>query len=139
MSWLVARDLARNGSRRGTKFDEMPIRVGHIDLVGGVGTCASGSIFDSLGAKVIFPLIQVIDQQSVVIAPRMGMHRGVTITDQMEFLILSETKPCARKRESRAWDPLEPENFFVKATASRHVLDMQGDVVQLLKFHGVTP
>ena len=136
---FVSGNLAGDRTWRSTEFDKVSVRVGDIDLVRGVGTRAARCIFDTLGAKIVLPLVEVIDQQSVVIAPGMGVHRGIAIADEMEFLVFSKPEPGTWKREGGAGDAFELQDFFIEATASRHVLNVQGNMVQLLKFHEVTP
>lgn len=65
----------------------------------------------------------------------MRMHRQITLSDQVEFLVLAESEPGPRKIKRRSIHDGKFHGVTVKPDASIDIGDMQGHVVKLSNTH----
>ncbi len=90
--------------------------------------------------KMLFPLIQIVHAQSEMIVG-MGLEKWrAEIRDQVQLLIGSQAKPCARKIKGRPRNRGESQYVLIKGAAALEVSDVEGDVVEFESGHNeLTP
>lgn len=60
------------------------------------------------------------------------MHRLITVTDQMQFLIDTQTKPGTGKIERRSIHRRQTQNVPIKRHTDRDIGDVQCHVIELM-------
>ena len=85
--------------------------------------------------EVLFPGVDVIHHQGVVIPTMMAIGLIRSSADQVEFLLFSQLKPGPGKVKCRTWDGLQLQNILVKLATRLHVGDVDGDVIELGEVH----
>lgn len=121
--------------RRGKQFNHMSVRISEKDLPRSVGPLLSRTKLRAGFSEMQLPRVQFVHPQREMISPIAGCHGFGTIADEMQFLIRSQPKPCARKRERRTRNLLKLQNAVIKLTAPCHIGNVERDVIQFLDFH----
>ena len=77
----------------------MPVGILNKRLLGSIWSRLARQAIGTSLIKMRFPFIQIIDDQCEMTATMMRMNWLIAITDEMQFLVDAEQKPCARKVE----------------------------------------
>lgn len=89
--------------------------------------------------QMLFPLVQVINTQGEVIATIVRVDHIRSLANDMKFLDGSQPEPRARKGERRTRDCFELKDLFIKPATCLDVANVDGDMVQFLYFHNLSP
>jgi hypothetical protein len=94
-------------------------------------------IFDPQFPKMIHPSGEVVGAQGKVVPTVVRVDGLTPFADEMKLLTFSESKPGPGKRKGRPGNRLETKDIPVKRATAFHVLDVEGDMVQLQYVHDV--
>ena len=102
----------------------MSVRIPEENLGCTIGSCSSRQVFDLLIHQVLFPGVDVIDHQGVVVSPVMPDHIQLSATDQVQFLVFSQQVPGAGEIKIRAGNRLQLLDLRIKITTGFDILNM---------------
>ena len=117
------------------KLDIVPVRVRKKNLVGAIGPDTTRLMRYPHLRQVSFPRRDIVDQQGVVVAAVLFDLWIFRIADQMQFLIVTQSKPCPRKRKRRAGKLWQTQHITIEHDAARYVDNMNGNVIELQRPH----
>lgn len=107
----------------------MPIGIGNEKLPGSVGPHFPIVICNAKFLKMAFPRIQIVHSKRVMISPIMREHRFAPISDDMQLLNGTESKPSAGKSEGRTRERFKLQHRSVELATGLNILHMDGHVV----------
>lgn len=127
-------DLLSGGGYRArprAQLDVMPIRIDHIRLLGAVGPQAPRRETRLTFRQMLLPGIEIINQESVVIAPIVRDHRLLALADDVQLLVLTQPKPGPGKAERRPGNRREAQHIAIERDRPLDVGHVDGNVVKL--------
>jgi len=109
----------------------MPIRIDHERLLGAVGPHSPRREVRLAIRQMPLPGVEIIDQESVVIAPIVRDHCLLALADDVQLLVLAQPKPGPGKAECRAGNWREAQHVPVERDRPLDVGHVDGNVVKL--------
>lgn len=67
----------------------------------------------------------------------MRMDRQISVTDQVQFLVLTELEPGAREIKRRAFQGGQFQRITIECDTGVDIGNMQGNVIELSNDHGI--
>lgn len=107
----------------------MSVRIAEKNLPRAIGPLLPRTKLCADFSEVSLPRAQFVHAQREMIATITGSDRFGAVADEVQFLIHSEPKPRARKRERRTGNLLKLQHAAIKLTAPLHGGDMYRDVI----------
>lgn len=83
-----------------------------------------------------FPRVQVTHTQRKMVPAIVRMHRFGPVTNDVQFLDRSQSKPSSGKGERWARQWIKSQNSFVKMATRFHIPDVDRNMIEFLHFHG---
>jgi len=87
------------------------------------------------GIQMGFPLVKAVDDQSEMSPTVMGVNWKIPVANQVKFLIPAQSKPRPGKIEIGSLHHRQLHHIAIKRDTDFDVLDVNGDVIELLGFH----
>ena len=123
------------GCRRSKQLDHVAIRISQKDLPCPVRPFLPAREISAHLFQVPLPRIEVIRPQREMVTIMARKERVSMIGDEMQFLTVSQTKPGARKIESRPRNWFQLQHVAIKLAATLHVRDVNRNVIQFQNSH----
>ncbi len=108
----------------GEQFDDVAVGIANENLPRAIRTFLARLEIGIHSFQVRFPFVEIIHAECEMISAMMRLNRLRALTDQMQFLVAPQTKPCSGKSKGGARQRIEPQNVAVKSAGGWKVGDM---------------
>lgn len=112
----------------------MTVGVADVDLKRAIGARAPGFVGGLRATEVLFPGVDIVDEQGVVVAAAIAVDWLMTIADQVQFLVGAKAVPGTGKGKGGPRNGFQQQHVFIKLLTYLYICYMDRHVVQLAGF-----